>query len=89
MAFGATRPGVVRQILREQLASVAVGLLAGGLIAAWAVRFVRAYLYKTETYDPWAWGTAMLVIVVVSSIASLMPSLRASRIDPLLALRAE
>jgi putative ABC transport system permease protein len=89
MALGATPMGVVRQILREQVAAVVVGLLAGGLIAAWAVRFVSAFLYKTTIYDGWAWAAAVAALLLVSLVGGLVPSLRASRIDPVQALRAE
>ena len=89
MALGATRIVVVRQILREQLASVALGLVIGGIVAAWAVRFVDAYLYKTPTYDPWAWAAAIAALLLISVAGALIPSHHASRIDPVRALRIE
>jgi hypothetical protein len=88
-ALGATRPGVVHQILREQVVAVAAGLLIGGFVAAWAVRFVSAYLYKTPIYDGWAWASAIAALLLVSLLGGLLPSLRASRVDPVQALRTE
>jgi ABC-type antimicrobial peptide transport system permease subunit len=89
MALGATRTGVLRQILGEQVTSVTVGLIAGGVIAAWAVRFVGSYLYKTPMYDAWAWSAAIAALLLISLLGGLIPSLRASRIDPVKALRVE
>jgi hypothetical protein len=89
MALGATRAGVMRQILREQLTSVVLGLVAGGIVAAWAVRFVASYLYKTPTYDPWAWAAAIAALLLISVAGTLIPSHYASRIDPVRALRVD
>jgi predicted permease len=89
MALGSTRVGVVRQILREQAGAVGVGLVAGGMAAAWAVKYVQAYLYKTPLYDVWSWGAAVGVILAVALLGALAPSLRASRVDPMRALRVE
>lgn len=89
LALGSTREGLVRLLLREQLISVAAGVVAGSLAAAWAVRFVRAYLYEITPYDPRVWALAIAVIVVTTVVGTLIPSLRASRTDPVQALRAE
>jgi len=89
MALGSTRAGVVRQILREQVVSVFVGLLAGGVAAAWLVTYVKSYLYKTPLYDGWSWGAATVLIVGIALVGALIPSLRATRIDPIRALRVE
>ncbi len=79
----------MRLLFREQLVSVAIGVLAGSLIAAWAVRFVRAYLYEITPYDPRVWAAAIGVIVATTAIGTLIPSWRASRTDPVEALRVE
>jgi ABC-type antimicrobial peptide transport system permease subunit len=89
MALGATPAGVVRQIVREQLAPIGVGLMCGGLVAAWATRFVEASLYKTHIYDPWSWTAAVLVLLGIAVAGALIPSRRASRIDPVKALRTD
>jgi hypothetical protein len=89
MALGSTRGGVVRQILGEQMVSVFVGLVAGGVAAAWLVKYVESYLYKTPLYDGWSWGAAIALIVGIALVGALIPSLRASRIDPIRALRVE
>lgn len=89
LALGSTRESLVRLLLREQFVSVALGVLAGSLISAWAVRFVRAYLYEVTPYDPRVWALAIVVIVLTSAAGTLFPALRASRTDPVRALRAD
>lgn len=89
LALGSTREGLVRLLLREQLISVVAGVIAGSLVSAWAVRFVRAYLYEITPYDPRVWAVAIFVIVATTMIGTIVPSLRASRTDPVDALRVE
>jgi putative ABC transport system permease protein len=89
LALGATPGNVAGQILREQTAAVALGLLAGGLVAAWAVRFVQSYLYKVPVYDVPAWAAAVAALLLVAGAGAFVPALRASRVDPVEALRVE
>jgi hypothetical protein len=89
IALGATSTGVVQQILREQMTAVTAGLVVGGMVAAWAVRFVSAYLYKTPMYDGRAWAAAIAALLLIVLLGGGIPSLRASRIDPVRALRVE
>jgi hypothetical protein len=89
MALGSTRGRLVRQMVREQVPPVLVGLLAGGIAAAWLVKYVKSYLYKTPLYDGWSWGAAVALIVGIALVGALIPSLRATRIDPIRALRVE
>lgn len=87
MALGSTAAGVVRQILQEQLRLLVVGLAVGGVAAAVLVRFVEAYLYETTPYDLSAWAAAVLALVLMTLVASLIPALRASRVNPVTVLR--
>lgn len=89
MALGSTPNGILRQIVREQFFAVGVGVLAGGIAAAWAVQFVTAYLYKTTTYDLGAWGAAIATVVMVALAGAAIPSVKASRVDPVRSLRIE
>ena len=89
MALGATRRKVIQQMLAEQLPPIGSGLVAGGILAAWTLRFVQQYAYKLSVYDPRIWITAILVIVTAAVIGSLAPVLRATRVDPVSALRVE
>jgi hypothetical protein len=89
LALGASGRRVVRHLLREQAAAVAVGLAAGGLIAAWLVQFVSSFLYKITVYDARAWTAAIAALLLVAAFGALLPAWRASRIDPVRALRVE
>jgi len=60
-----------------------------GTFAIWLVRFVETYMYKTSVYDPVAWSLAAGALVAIAVIGALLPSLRASRVDPVKALRVE
>ena len=89
MAVGATRSDVLRLLVREQTSGVLVGLAAGGLVAAWAVRYVSAYLYETPLTDPLVWSASGAILLMVALVGTLIPATRASRIDPVRALRVE
>lgn len=89
LALGSTRHALVRLLLREQLISVAAGVIAGSLVSAWAVRFVRSYLYEITPYDPLVWSAAIAVIVITAVAGTIAPALRASQTDPVDALRAD
>jgi len=88
-ALGATPTGIVGLLVREQLWPVALGLAAGGVISAWAAAGVEKYLYRVTTHDPRVWGTAALLIVATAAIGALVPAVRASRTDPVRALKVE
>jgi putative ABC transport system permease protein len=89
MALGAGPRQVIGHVLREQVGATALGLAAGGLLAAWLVRFVSTYLYKMTVYDLRAWAAAIAVLLIVAIAGALLPAWRASRIDPVRALRVE
>ena len=89
LALGATRDGLIGLLLREQLRAVVLGVIVGSLVSAWAVRFVKVYLYEITPYDPRVWTAAVAAIVATAAIGTLIPSLRASRVDPVQALRVE
>jgi predicted permease len=89
MALGATRESVFGLLLREQLPAVLAGLAAGGLAAVWAVTLVKSYLYQLTMYDARVWAIAVGLILAVAALGALVPALRASRVDPVQALRAE
>jgi putative ABC transport system permease protein len=89
MACGATRDRIVLTLVREELVPVIAGLAAGGISSAWAVRYIRSYLYGLTAFDTRIWSVAIGLILVTAAIGTLIPALRASRIDPTKALRAE
>ena len=89
LALGAEPSGVIWMVMREVLLLLSIGL-AIGIPAAMALgQFVSAQLYGIEARDPWIAGATMLLLALVSAAAGLIPATRASRIDPILALRYE
>ena len=89
LACGATPVRIVRLLVTEQLGPVAIGLAAGGLLAAWTVSFLKSYLYQLTAYDARVWTAAIALMLATAAIGALLPALHASRIDPTVALREE
>lgn len=89
LALGSTRGNLVGLLVHEQLRGVVVGVSVGSLVSMWAVRFVQVYLYQITPYDPRVWTAAVVAIVSTAVIGTLIPSLRASRVDPVQALRTD
>jgi ABC-type antimicrobial peptide transport system permease subunit len=89
MALGATRERLVTGLVSEQVAPVLIGLVAGAVLAAWAVRFLEAYVYELSLYDARVWIAALAVVGATALAGALIPSLRGSRVDPVRALRVE
>ena len=89
LALGATRGRIIHLLLREQSAAVVAGLVSGSVVSVWAVRYVQASLYHLTGYDTRVWAMAAAVIVLAAAAGTLVPALRASRTDPIEALRVE
>ena len=89
LALGASTRAVVRMVLRAAFTRAAVGLLFGVAAAAAARRLFEARLYGVSGFDPVAVAAAITCILVLSVAASLVPALRASRVDPVRSLRTE
>jgi putative ABC transport system permease protein len=87
IALGAQRTNVVRGVIRESLTLVAVGALLG-IPAAWAAtRLLSGFLLGVTPSDPLAYAGAIAVLAAVTLVASWMPARRASRVDPVVALK--
>jgi predicted permease len=89
MALGAQRAQVVRLVMIDGLVLVATGLVIGLAAAAGAARLIQTLLFDVRPFDPSVYAGVALLFTLVAALACLMPSLRASRIDPLVALRTE
>ena len=89
MALGAQRSGVMGMVLRESMIMVAVGVVLGLAGALAGGRFIQSVLFGLSTTDMWTISTAIAVTIVVSLAAGYLPARRASRVDPMVALRYE
>lgn len=87
MALGAQRTAVLRLVLRESLILVAVGMAIGLALAVTLSRFVETLLFGLAPNDIVTIALAGLVMLLVSSLAGYLPARRASRVDPMVALR--
>ena len=88
-ALGAQMADIVRHVLRDGLKTVLVGLVAGVMLAMGAGRVVASLLYGVPPRDPLALTVVAGALMAVAVGAALVPAWRASRADPLLALRNE
>jgi len=89
LALGAPRGSVLRAVLTRGLRIAGLGVPLGILLAIWAGRFVEAFLYEIEPRDPATLAVVTTAVVAGMALACLVPALRASRVDPLVALREE
>jgi predicted permease len=89
MALGARPGAVIWLVMQEVLPLLGLGLLIGVPAAMGLGRFVAAQLYGIKATDPWIACASMALLITVACAAGLLPAHRASRIDPILALRYE
>jgi predicted permease len=89
MALGAQSSQVVRLIMRGGLELVAIGLVLGLAAAAGAGRVIQTLLFDVRPLEPMVYAAVAVTFSLVAALACLLPSVRASRIDPLVAMRAE
>jgi ABC-type antimicrobial peptide transport system permease subunit len=89
MAFGALRDDVIWMVMREVLILIGAGIAIGMLLALALSGLVRSQLYGLEPHDPLILIASTSVLTLVACLAGFFPALRASRIDPMNALRHE
>jgi macrolide transport system ATP-binding/permease protein len=89
LAIGARPSQVLALVMRQGFMLALVGITAGFLLAAAATNVVRGALYGVTVADPVTWAGAALLLVGIAALANVLPALRAMRIDPSRALRAE
>ncbi len=87
IALGARNSQVLSRVIREAFWLTTSGIVFGLIAALWLARFIRIMLYGLGTVDPFTLGAAALLLFSVSLAAAFAPALRASRIDPMRALR--
>ena len=89
LALGASRDSVQRMILKEAFLMVAVGVVLGAILLCATVRFIQGMLYGISAFDSVTLISATALIAGVAFLAAFVPALRASRVDPMVALRYE
>ncbi len=89
MALGATRGDVLRHVIRQGMALTAIGLAIGVAAALAGTRVLSAMLYEISPRDPATFAALAAVLGVVAFVASSLPALRATRVNPIDALRIE
>ena len=89
VALGATPALVMRTVLGDSLKVAAIGMAAGLVVSLVATRLIATMLFRVGTIDPLSIGLAAGVMMLVSVVSSYAPARRASRVDPLVALRSE
>ena len=89
IAVGARHASVIWMVLREMLAWVAAGVVIGTTSAVFASRYIEGQLFGIAPGDPLAILSAVLLLLAVAALAGFLPARRASRIDPVVALRCE
>jgi ABC-type antimicrobial peptide transport system permease subunit len=89
MALGASRGRVVAAMLRSASLMLVVGLVAGTLLALLAIREASTLLFGLKPWDPVTLVGAAALLAVVTMMASLVPSMRAAKVNPIESLRAE
>ncbi len=93
MAVGARRIDLILMILREALLLVALGVAIGVPLALGGARFassrISGLLFGISATDPVTIATAVSLLVAVAALAGYIPARRASRVDPMVALRNE
>jgi putative ABC transport system permease protein len=89
MALGADPGGLRRLVVGSGLALASIGV-AVGLVGAWILsRMLESLLYGVAPTDPTVFATVAVLLLAVAALASYVPARRATRIDPVTALRVE
>jgi predicted permease len=89
MALGARRGDVMELVLREGMLLVAIGLLVGIPLALASTRLLHTFLFGLKSTDPVSLIAVVLLLGAVAAVAGFIPARRASKIDPMVALRYE
>jgi predicted permease len=89
VALGATGGNLLRLTIVRGVAPVVAGLGVGIVLALMAARLVEGLLFELSPRDPTVFASASAILLLVAIIASLVPAVRATKVDPMLALRSE
>jgi ABC-type antimicrobial peptide transport system permease subunit len=89
MALGAEQASILRLVMRSVIAVLAVGVVAGVGISLAATRILRDLLFGLGPHDPVTIVASVVVLSMVALIAGYIPARRATKVDPIVALRHE
>jgi predicted permease len=89
MALGATAPRVTRMVMRETMLLVVIGVVIGLCAALASTQLIESMLFGLAPRDPLTITLATLLMIAVAGVAGYLPARRASRVDPMVALRYE
>jgi predicted permease len=89
MALGAGRTQVVGLVIRQGAMLTMIGLAAGLVAAPWLTRYLKSMLFDVSPFDPQIFLAVAFALAIIATLASYLPARRATRIDPVIALRAE
>jgi predicted permease len=89
MALGAQRSSILRMILTKGARLLVAGILLGLFASYGLTRFLASQIWGVSATDPWTFGAVLTLVVLVGISACLLPAQRATRVDPLVALRYE
>jgi putative ABC transport system permease protein len=88
-ALGAQRGNIIRLVLREATAVAAIGVIAGVVLSVGAGRLLASMLFGVQSLDAVTYGVVVAIIFPVIVLAAVLPAWRASRVDPVSAIRCE
>jgi putative ABC transport system permease protein len=88
-ALGADRSRVLRLVVGQAMRVVLIGLLLGTLVSLAVAHTLQSMLYELSALDPWTFVLVALVLALSALVACVLPAWRATRVDPLVALRTE
>ena len=89
MAMGAGTGDVLGLVLEQAMSLAAAGVIAGGIGALALTRLIRGLLYDVSSFDPLTFLAMAAILIAVTALACIVPARRATRVDPLVALRYE
>ena len=89
MALGAQASNLRNMVIRQGMTLTAIGLLIGGAGAFWLTRFLAGFLFGVKPLDPVSFVATPLILAMAALMAVWVPALRATRVNPIAALRVE
>ena len=89
MALGANRAGVLRLVLRQGVVLGTVGIAVGVTAATGLTGYLRIMLFELTPLDATTFVVASLLLALIATVAAMVPARRATRVDPLVALKTE